>query len=187
MLIHLIRHTTPNIESGICYGQKNLTLADTFLQEKKLIIKHLIAHYNIVYSSPLQRCKKLAQTIKADHLSLEADLMEVNFGDWEGVAWNDIPRSKSQAWMDDFVNIAPPNGESLLQMQLRVQGFINQHIEPNQHEHIAIVTHAGVIRLFFAWVLNIPLQDIFKIKLDYGTVIEMDYQGIELGATMRFL
>ena len=35
MLIHLIRHTTPDIETGICYGQTDLDVSDSFEKEKK--------------------------------------------------------------------------------------------------------------------------------------------------------
>jgi len=37
--IYLIRHTTPKVEKGICYGQTDLNLADTFEQEKERILK----------------------------------------------------------------------------------------------------------------------------------------------------
>jgi len=187
MLIHLIRHTTPDIEPGVCYGQKDLELANSFEQEKDSILNYLKPQYDIVYSSPLKRCQQLAKTIKTNSFSTEIDLMEVNFGHWEGVAWNDIPRSESQAWMKDFINIAPPDGESLLQMQQRVDNFIKRHIKPEVDHDIAVVTHAGVIRLFLAWALKIPLQNIFQIKLGYGVIVEMDYQNDNSGATVTFL
>lgn len=187
MLIHLIRHTTPDIKSGVCYGQKDLHLANSFEQEKAVILQQLEHSYDTVFSSPLQRCQQLANALPTDNLKLEKSLMEVNFGDWEGKHWDNIPRSESQAWADDFINIAPPNGESLLQMQQRVQGFIDQNLQPQNDKRVAIVTHAGVIRLFLAWALSIPLVNIFQIKLAYGAVIEMDYQSEEHGASLRFL
>ena len=187
MLIHLIRHTTPDIESGVCYGQKNLDTLNSFEQEKNSIIARLKPQYDIVYSSPLKRCTQLAKTIKTREFAVDNDLMEVNFGNWEGKTWDEIPHSESKPWMDDFINVCPPNGESLTQMQQRVQRFIEHHLKPNEQKNTAIVTHAGVIRLFFVWALNIPLENIFKIKLDYGVVIEMDYQSTEFGASVRFL
>lgn len=187
MLIHLIRHTTPDIESGICYGQKDLELASSFEQEKDSVHKYLKPQYDRVYSSPLKRCQQLAKTITTNNFSTETDLLEINFGHWEGILWENIPRSESQPWMDDFINIAPPNGESLLQMQQRVHNFIQHHIKPAAHRDIAIVTHAGVIRLFLAWALKIPLHNIFQVQLRYGVIVEMDYQHDDSGATVTFL
>jgi alpha-ribazole phosphatase len=34
-----------------------------------------------------------------------------------------------------------------------------------------IVTHAGVIRCIWAYLLNIPLGDIFKLNVGYGEVL----------------
>ena len=41
MEIYLIRHTTPNIEKGICYGQADLDITETFLEEVEAIKPHL--------------------------------------------------------------------------------------------------------------------------------------------------
>lgn len=187
MLIHLIRHTTPDVKQGICYGQTDLKLTSNFEQEKDTILKKLKPHYDTVYSSPLTRCLQLARTLETDHFLIEKNLLEVNFGDWEGRKWDDIPQSASQQWMDDFINIAPPNGESLLEMQQRVNRFIQQYINPKENNNIAIVTHAGVIRLFLAWALNVPLKNIFQIKLSYGAILEMDYVSDDFGAAVTFL
>lgn len=193
MHIHLIRHTTPAIAAGICYGQADLALANTFSEERLQVLKLLTPPYAKVYSSPLQRCHQLAQYIPSAECIVDPQLMELGFGDWEQRAWNDIPRAESQQWMDDFVNIAPPNGESLLSMQQRVNTFIETIIHPAlttevntaqtkseqnpQHsQHIAIVTHAGVIRLIIAHVQKTPLNDIFQIQLDYGAVVEMSIE-----------
>lgn len=37
MKIYLIRHTTPHIEKGICYGQTDLDVAETFNNEAEII------------------------------------------------------------------------------------------------------------------------------------------------------
>ena len=39
MEIYLIRHTTPKIEKGICYGQADLNVADSFEEEINVILK----------------------------------------------------------------------------------------------------------------------------------------------------
>jgi alpha-ribazole phosphatase len=60
MEIYLIRHTTPQVESGTCYGQADLDVTETFELEASIIQQHLPAHITQVHSSPLQRCRKLA-------------------------------------------------------------------------------------------------------------------------------
>ena len=38
MDIYLVRHTTPKIDKGICYGQSDLELADSYPEEFKAIL-----------------------------------------------------------------------------------------------------------------------------------------------------
>ena len=58
MRIHLIRHTTPDIKKGLCYGQTDLDVTDTFEQEKEHVLSKLLGEYDAVFTSPLQRCSK---------------------------------------------------------------------------------------------------------------------------------
>jgi len=84
MEIYLIRHTTPAIAKGICYGQTDLDVTDSFEAEVMSIKEHLPKNIQAVYSSPLQRCRKLAEAIFPKHpVQLFDDLMELNCGDWK--------------------------------------------------------------------------------------------------------
>src|ERR1700760_2016001 len=82
--IYLIRHTTPAVAKGICYGQTDLDITESFAAEAGIIRQHLPEDIALVYSSPLQRCARLARHLFPTHLvSLQDDLMEVFCGDWE--------------------------------------------------------------------------------------------------------
>ena len=63
MEIYLIRHTTPKIDKGVCYGQSDIELADSFSMEFKEISKSIPKTFEKVYSSPLKRCTRLASLI----------------------------------------------------------------------------------------------------------------------------
>ena len=83
MEIYLIRHTTPLIAKGLIYGRMNVPLAESFTQEKDLILQQIPADLDKVYSSPSLRCQLLAAEISENYTQNEA-LYELNFGDWEG-------------------------------------------------------------------------------------------------------
>ncbi|MEN8220953.1 MAG: histidine phosphatase family protein [Pseudomonadota bacterium] len=76
-------------------------------------------------------------------------------------------------WMNDFVNIRVEGGESFIQMYQRVVAFIEQLLAQS-YEKVAIVTHAGVIRIFWAWILEIPLQNVFRLRVGYGDVYRVN-------------
>ena len=172
MEIILIRHTTPNIAKGICYGQADIPLADTFAEEIIPILKEneLNSSNTIYYSSPLQRCKLLAQKL-SDTINFDNRLKELDFGDWELKKWNDINKNELDIWMNDFVNVSTTNGESYLDLHNRTVVFLNE-IKLLEKEKAIIVTHAGVIRSLWSYINNSPLEKSFDLKLDYGHIIK---------------
>lgn len=62
MRLVLIRHTSVAVPRGICYGQTDVPLADSFPDEATMVKQRLSRyHFDCVYSSPLSRCVKLAR------------------------------------------------------------------------------------------------------------------------------
>jgi alpha-ribazole phosphatase len=170
MQVYLIRHTSPDIAPGICYGQSDLALkTELFEAEFKAIQAKIPAQFSQVYSSPLQRCQQLAQCFCAQPM-LDDRLKELNFGQWEMQAWDKIPQHELDPWMANFVNIAPPDGENFQQLYQRNVDFIKQLLTQNI-DNVAIITHAGNIRSWLSFVLGLPLENSFKIKLNYGAVV----------------
>jgi alpha-ribazole phosphatase len=170
MEIYLIRHTTPKVGKGICYGQTDLDIDETsFDQELNFISKNLPNDIEKYFSSPLKRCKQLAERLSPD-FKVDERLMELNFGDWENKTWNEIDKTKLNEWMQDFANISPPNGENYKALHLRTESFITEVLKTDLQK-IAIITHAGNIRSFLSFVLSLPLENSFRIRLDYATVV----------------
>ncbi|WP_298548004.1 alpha-ribazole phosphatase [uncultured Aquimarina sp.] len=172
MEIYLVRHTTPNIEKGICYGQSDLGITDTFESEVIKIHNQIpVKEISKIYCSPLQRCKILAETFNIP-TTFDNRLKELNFGDWELKAWNDISPLTLNPWMEDFVNVQVPNGESYVMLQERMLEFYNS-LEHSDKESIVIVTHAGPMRALLSDIRQIELKDSFSIKINYGDVIKI--------------
>lgn len=169
MELTVIRHTRLDIDAGRCYGQSEVELAGSFDTELASLQDRLSPPYCAVISSPLQRCTQLARQF-ADSIETDARLLEYDFGDWEMLRWDDIDTAALDPWMRDFVNVSPPGGENLLQMQARVAGFMAQ-LRGRDHERCLVVTHSGVIRCIWAYLLNIPPGDIFKLEVGYGEIL----------------
>src|ERR1700743_2325083 len=103
-MIYLIRHTTPAVARGICYGQTDLDVTGTFHTEAGMIAQHLPAGIATIYSSPLKRCTLLAKELFPDRPPILSDaLMEIRCGEWEMRAWDDLPPEEVDPWMADFV------------------------------------------------------------------------------------
>lgn len=167
MEIYLVRHTRVSIQTGICYGQFDVPLCGNFLQDFARIKEKLPADFNKVFSSPSTRCRLLAEHISPCPAEYHDSLMEMNFGNWENKAWDSLEQKQLNHWMDNFVYVETPQGESLLQLYQRVALFLDS-LRSEKYEKVALITHAGVIRCIWSYILDLPLKNIFKIPVDYG-------------------
>ena len=175
MDLYLIRHTKPQVLDGVCYGQADIDVASSFDEEFEVLKKKLKAiQPKEIFSSPLQRCLKLAQA-SATHLNSarvmpDNRLMELNFGDWELQPWSDIPQGIVGEWTEAHIRHTPPNGESYQDLHLRAKNFLEEISEEHEGEVLIAFTHAGVIRALVAEALNLPLIHAVRLQIDYGSV-----------------
>jgi alpha-ribazole phosphatase len=168
MELYLVRHIKPDFPEGTNYGQTDVPLPADHHMLHQAIIRLLPPQYDAVYSSPLTRCKLLAQAITAGHIT-DNRLMELNFGKWEGRRWDDIQRDELDTWMADYINLAPPGGESLQMLVDRFTSCIRD-LQATQHQRIVVVTHAGIIRSAMHLFNGIPLNQIMMEKVEYGGI-----------------
>src|ERR1700742_4268817 len=149
--IYLIRHTTPAVARGICYGQTDLDVTESFSDEAAVIRRHLPAGIAAVHSSPLRRCALLAQHLFPGHtIRWQDELKEVHCGEGEMKIWDELPREQLDPWMADFVNIRIPGGESYLDLQERVMRCWDRATAGSGPT--ALVAHGGVIRSILSGV-----------------------------------
>lgn len=172
MEVYLIRHTETVSEKGICYGQANVAIQEPFEHLFQEIKDQLPSEEMKVISSPLKRCIVLADFLSKGTIEQDNRLMEMHFGNWELENWNDIPQEELNPWMEDFVSVQVPNGESFEILYERVLSFIDD-LKKQSHEKVAIVTHAGVIRSFLCYQQNLPLKEAFQNKVTFGQIIKI--------------
>ena len=174
MQIYLIRHTRPDVALGTCYGQTDLSLAFTFQKELKLI-KEILPDPKTytIYSSPLKRCLSLAQSLsnQVESILVDPRIMELNFGDWEMKKWIEV-KEESSIWSKDFVNSAPPNGETFQLLYNRSLNFIKELIESPINQAM-VISHSGVMHSLLTYFLEMPLRKAYTLKIDYGQVIKI--------------
>lgn len=143
MALTLIRHTTPNVAKGTCYGRTDLGLADSFPEEAAKVLAGLPDIRHLV-SSPLTRCHRLARHISScvtHEVQISTHWIEMDFGSWEGVLWSAIPRHELDAWAADFHHFADHGGESVAMLEQRVRRGLEA-----VPDGAAVVTHAGCIK-----------------------------------------
>ena len=170
MEVYLVRHIEPSIEKGICYGQLDVAIPDDCQIQHQQIINELPHDFDAIFSSPLSRCKQLAEHI-SNTVIYDKRLMEVNFGDWEGKKWDDINQTDLNNWMNNYITAAPPNGESLTDVLNRFLDFIAE-VKTTHHTKILIVAHAGIIRCAMNVFNHVAIDQIMMEKVSYGGIFK---------------
>jgi alpha-ribazole phosphatase len=147
----LIRHTRANIADGVCYGSTDVA-ALPFDAEFSRIVEEITAwRPERIISSDLRRCRVLADTLSAAtgaRQEIDARLRELDFGDWEGMRWDDLPRDALDRWAADPLGFAAPRGESGAALIARVTACFADISEFQGRQ--AIVSHAGPLRVLMA-------------------------------------
>lgn len=173
-MIYLIRHTEPEIEKGVCYGQSDIDVKNSFLLEaNKVLSKINISSKTKIISSPLRRCSKLANFISSNQeIKIDNRLKELNFGLWELVPWKEINQDDLKKWGDNYLHVSPPEGESFNDLHKRTKLFWNE-LNFNKHDYV-ICTHDGVIKSLLVSLLEMPLRKAFSIKIKYADVVKIN-------------
>jgi alpha-ribazole phosphatase len=153
MKLWIVRHAKPVIESGVCYGVLDIAADATHTSQAARALAQALPMHCKVWVSPLQRCKQLANVLsdlRAD-LKPQTDtrLREMDFGKWEGVAWDEIPLAAMQAWTDDFGANRFGGVESANDVLARAADLWHA-AQQQPDENLVWITHAGVAR---AWLL----------------------------------
>lgn len=144
-----VRHPPLPQMQGTCYGRLDAmpdprVFADAAAHLAPRLPDRALA------CSPRLRCRALADALQAERLArglampppkVDDRLRELDFGEWEGLRWDAIPRASLDAWAADVAGFAPPGGESFDRLVGRVRAALAVLDGPH-----VVITHAGVIR-----------------------------------------
>lgn len=185
MKLILIRHGTTNynLEKRYC-GFKDVAINKVGRTEAKNI-KYKLRKIKIdkVFCSDLKRSIHTARLIFADRkcpILKKVTLREINFGKWEGLNFKQILKkypSIYQKWVDNPFSVNIPGGEKTLDFVKRVKKELTQILRSNAHKTIAIVSHAGTMRVILSSALGISRKNFWRLKLKPGAIYSIKYNG----------
>ncbi len=174
--IYLIRHSEIYNPNKLCIGQSEIPLAENFTSTFDWIKERIpTTNSTKVFSSPLRRCSKLAQYLSNENYQIDERLNDQSFGHWEMQPWDEIAKNEVDKWQNDFVNFTPKKGENLLAVNNRTLDFLTAILSSLDQSEIVLVTHALIIRLILAQALEIPLENIFSLQIDFSSITKITY------------
>jgi len=130
-----------------------------------------------IVSSPRARTRETAAAVAAAlalPVEIAAELDEVDFGDFTGRAFAALDRDADwQRWNAERATARCPDGETMGEAVARAVGFV-----AGCGEGVTLcVSHCDVIRGVVAHYLGLPLDRIFSLGCDPGSVTTLSLQG----------
>ncbi len=153
MKLLLVRHAAPDIPPGFCYGRLDVPLHPAAMDAVRNVAASLSRPSEIarVRTSPARRCRALAEALGqlcGVAPTVDARLQELDFGAWEGLPWDEVPRADLDAWAASPLLFAPPGGERGAALVARVRAV---HDELRlAREDCVIVSHGGPLKVLAA-------------------------------------
>jgi alpha-ribazole phosphatase len=156
----LIRHgeTDWNRQRRYC-GASDIGLnAKGKAQAKKLAKRLSKENIDYVYASRMKRAREFAQIVFKNRLIKKfAGLEEMNFGIFEGATHEEIVQRYPglyQKWLDQPFKTEIPQSEGVKNFLKRVRKAWKKILSENSGKTIAVITHAGPIKLILAQILK---------------------------------
>ena len=119
-------------------------------------------------SSPLQRAVQSADLLGASNLEVDARLMEMHWGDWEGETRSELRRrlgARMERMEERGIDFRPVGGESPRELTGRLNAWLGD-VRAGGRGVIA-VTHKGVTRAALAVATDWDLRGTAPVRLDW--------------------
>jgi alpha-ribazole phosphatase len=177
-----VRHAETEMAGRFC-GQSDPDL-NVQGQEQLIGLAQVLSAETIdgVYSSDLRRAQSTAQAIASTRnvpLSLRPALREIHFGEWEGLSWGQIEEMDpeyARKWADGYPHVTAPAGESFQAFEARVLEEVSHLIDRNLGS-IAVVTHAGVLRIVLRNLHGCSERETWQQTQPYCCVVRYEGKG----------
>lgn len=178
----LVRHveTTGNFENrfaGVTDTQYTEKGKEQFIKLTEALKDYKA---DVIYSSPISRALKIAQTVGEYH-STEVKvidiLSEMNFGIFENLTFKEVEKDHNEHWLkweSDFLNYQIPNGDSLLLFHQRIADFMDTI--KNNDGKCMIVCHGGTVQSIMTHLLDLQVLDRWHFHIPLGGIVEIGYR-----------
>jgi broad specificity phosphatase PhoE len=195
-----VRHA-PVAHEGRIYGQKDMPCdcgdAAVFTGLARQLPKKAVW-----VVSNLRRTHETAQAIvraglsgpdaiPGPHCQAIPDLAEQNFGDWQGMTYEELHRSRGGAFHRFWHGPAHqrvPGGESFADLMARVSWAILQLVEAHRGKNIIGVAHGGTIRAALGLALGLEPEHCLAFTMENCSLTRIDHiDGPGMGHNWRVI
>jgi len=171
-VILFVRHGQTAINrEGRLQGRLDAPLSDLGRAQAEAVAEHLRAEQvTRVVSSPLMRARDTANAIALLHnldTEIEPRLIELDYGDWDGVPLRDVATADWAAWRADPAFKPPGSSESLVDVTARVASFCG---EIAADDVVVAVSHVSPIKAAVCAALGVDERATWRMHLGVASL-----------------
>lgn len=126
-------------------------------------------HFDVIYTSDLERAKKTAEIIAVGHANtpfiVTQALRERDVGEHVGKLHSEVPLDRPRNVVN-ITHVLCKEGESLNALYNRIKTFLEELRRKHKNQTVLVVTHNGVMRALFSIVEGKSAKEI----VEYGVV-----------------
>ncbi len=182
MLI-LVRHgrTSANA-AGLLQGRVDNELDDVGVQQASQIAAALSRADqppDRIISSPLLRARQTAEAtaeLTGLEIAIDERWSELDYGEWDGIPISEVRASEWQRWRAD-TGFAPPGGESLAQLNDRVDAACNELAALAAGRNVAVFTHVSPIKSAVRWALGTSDEISWHLHVSQAQITTIGFRG----------
>jgi len=173
--IIFIRHTQTEANvTGELVGRSDSPLTELgFAQLDDIVTGLCDVEISRIFTSPAKRTKKLARAIQRKHpdvhCALDGRLQEIDFGQAEGLRYNDLPMHGISVDYGAYNKPMTMGGESRAEVDFRMISFLEE--AKKLAGTTCVVSHGGPIRSAVATLLGLRPTDCWAFHIDNGSMI----------------
>lgn len=176
--IALVRHGETSWNRARRFqGRSNVALNEKGRAQARAIALNLREEPLIaIYSSPISRAIETAEAVNCYHqvpLQQRDGLMEMNFGDFDGMLADDFSRDQPdflRKWFEDPAAVRMPNGESLQEVQVRSWAVMEEIVKKHYEGSVLVCGHNFVNTVLLCNILGLELTNFRRLRQSLGAV-----------------
>jgi broad specificity phosphatase PhoE len=182
-VLTLIRHGEPESRYQDCYyGQMDVALSERGGEQSRALAERLReVPFDAIVSSDLERAWYLAELLaqsREQPVRRLAVFRERHMGRLQGIPVGVLQRDHAEVynrWMADRIAYRCPEAENFFDLRERILPAIEQLVGAFAGRRVALVCHAGPIRIAVGQALGLPMENIFRIGIDHCSIHVIEY------------
>ena len=161
---YLVRHASCDGLGKTIWGRtEGICLNEQGRAEKQQLARRFAdVKLDALYSSPLERARETADALaRVTQLEIQQNeaFNEIDFGEWSGKSFAELARDARWQRFNTQRSMATiPGGESFIDSQTRAVNELEKLRQRHGEAHVAIVSHADVIKAVVGYVVGAPID-----------------------------